>query len=119
MKKHLIIILAFSFFNYCCYSYYEISKDEIYKEGNNQITKIKMKDDNIIKIDESEIANNIIADSTIIIQKDTSKKYYKISEIDKIYTTKFNPVKTLYFSIGIVFVSIVALTFVIKGMYKM
>lgn len=54
----------------------------------------------------------------LILHQDSTKEYFNLSEIDKLYECKFNFVKTFFFAAGIIFFGTAAISFLLNGMFK-
>ncbi len=115
-KKHLIILLLFSFVNYSCYSYYEVSNADPKKASLSGVTKVELKNKKIIKLDEQDIME-FLTDSSIYVKQGTKEEYFNLSEINKVYVTKFDLVSTLFASVGILFISVLTFGFLMDSFY--
>ncbi len=117
LKKNFIIVLVFSFFNYCCYSYYEIKDADPKKAGLSGVTKVELKNKKVIKLDEQEFIE-YLTDTTIVVKQGLNEESFKLSEISKVYETRFDFVKTLFLSAGILYISIIIFAIVYGSMFK-
>ncbi len=117
LKKNFIIVLIFSFFNYCCYSYYEIKDADPKKAGLTGVTKVELKNKKVIKLDEQEFIE-YLTDTTIVVKQGLNEESFNLSEINKLYETKFDFVKTFFFSAGILFLSLFITALIFSSLYK-
>lgn len=106
MKKYFIPFLAVALLNLSCYSYYEVSKDDLIISGEYDISKIDLKNKSIIRLDDFEYSRLIVQDSIVLVKLDSLEQQFNIAEVDKFYESKINFVKTLFLSAGGFYLSI-------------
>jgi hypothetical protein len=106
-SKNLIILLIFSFINYSCYSYFEISPDKLLPRSPKAPVMFEMKNKDSIQ---TIIQNIKVEDDRILIVKDTSKVAIKFSDIEKISVEKFDFLKILALP---VFISVLTVIFIL------
>jgi len=91
-KHYLIFLLIFSFSNYSCYYYAEVSSQDFHNK--NYTSNIK-----IVKNDKSELefksGNVEIKDSTLIINQGPVQRSIPFSDIDKYYQERFDILATI------------------------
>lgn len=118
LLRNFIIILTFSFFNYCCYSYYEIKDADPVKGGLSGVTKVELKNKKVIKLDDQEFIE-YGTDTTIVVKQGLNEESFSLSEISKVYETRFDFVKTFFFSAGILFAGIFITALILSSHFKM
>jgi len=116
-KKHLIIFLVFSFVNYSCYSYYEIKDADPKKASLSGVTKVELKNKRIIELDEQEFIE-YLTDTTIIVKQGSNEERFNLSEISKVYETRFDLVSTLFASAGVLFISVLIFGLLMDSFYS-
>ena len=93
MKKYILLLFVIiAFINYSCYSYDEISQDEVQKKAPGDIVKIEMKDRSALQVIVKDIS---IKDSTVTLTQKLTTTTIKLSNIEKFYGEKFSLVATL------------------------
>ncbi len=117
LKKNFIIVLVFSFFNYCCYSYYEIKDADPKKTGLTGVTKVELKNKKVIKLDKQEFIE-FLTDSTIVVKQGLKEERFNLSEINKIYETRFDFVQTFFLSAGVLFIGLMLVGLIFSSIYK-
>lgn len=118
MKKYFIPFLAVALLNLSCYSYYEVSKDDLIKSGEYDISKIDLKNKSIIHLDDFEYSRLIVQDSIVVVKLDSLDQQFNIAEVDKFYESKFNFVKTLFLSAGGFYLSIILIGLILAPRFK-
>ncbi|MEN8194479.1 MAG: hypothetical protein ABFS12_16790 [Bacteroidota bacterium] len=103
MKKVIIPILILALFNYGCYSFYEISSEEISKTEKQNDIKLEMKNKMEILLKEDGNFDIEVKDSLIYFSNETIKDSIKISEIHKIFNKKLSVEKILGLTLNIAF----------------
>jgi len=101
MKKNLIPIVILALFNYGCYSFYEISSEDISSVENHDI-KLELKNKVEILLKKEGNFNVEVTDSMIYFCNETTKDSIRISDINKIYNKKQSFMKTFGVGLGIV-----------------
>lgn len=91
-SKNLIILLIFSFFNYSCYSYFEVGQDKLLPRSPKAPVLFELKNKDSI---ETIIKNIKVESDRILIAKDTAQVIIRHSDIEKISVEKFDLLKTL------------------------
>ena len=106
MKKIFIPIIILALFNYGCYSFYEITYDDVANADKHSDIKLELK--NKMEILLKEDGNFIIEvkDSLIYFSNETVKDSIKISEIHKISNEKLSVEKILGLSLDIAFLAL-------------
>ena len=100
LKHTLPLILILSFINYSCYSYYEISQEDLQNKKPADIVKIEMKNKNEYKAMSKNINVNL-QDSIVSLVQGSGKKLLKLSEIKNFSEPKIDIVKTVLSMVGI------------------
>ncbi|MBK6914149.1 MAG: hypothetical protein IPH11_11070 [Ignavibacteriales bacterium] len=118
MKKYFIPFLAVALLNLSCYSYYEVSKDDLIKSGEYDISKIDLKNKNIIHLDDFEYSRLIVQDSIVVVKLDRLDQQFNIAEVEKFYESKFNFVKTLFLSAGGLYLTLFLLGLMFASRFK-
>lgn len=118
MKKYFIPFLAVALLNLSCYSYYEVSKDDLIKSGEYDISKIDLKNKSIIRLDDFEYSRLIVQDSIVVVKLDSLDQQFNIAEVDKFYESKFNFVKTLFLSAGGLYLTLFLLGLMFASRFK-
>jgi len=99
--KHILpFILILSFINYSCYSYYEISQNDLQNKKPTDIVIIEMKNKNEIKVMTKDININM-QDSLVALVQGSEKKLLKLSEIKNFSEPKIDIFKTVLSMVGI------------------
>ncbi len=101
MKKGLIPIVILALFNYGCYSFYEISTEDISNEKNHDI-KLELKNKVEILLKKEGNFNVEATDSIIYFSNETTKDSIRISDINRIYNKKQSFWKTFGLGLGII-----------------
>lgn len=91
-SKKLVLLLIFSFFNYSCYSYFEVGQDKLLPRSPKAPVLFELKNKDTI---ETVIQNIKVEGDRILIAKDTTQVVIKHSDIEKISVEKFDFLKTL------------------------
>lgn len=118
MKKYVVLFLAVALLNFSCYSYYEVSKDDVIKTGEYDISKIDLKDKTVILLDDFENYGLIINDDTIVIKLDSLEQKFDLAEVEKFYETKFNFVKTFFLSAGGLYLTLFLIGLMLASRFK-
>jgi hypothetical protein len=101
LSPKTIFILIFSFINYSCSSYNEISKEGIQKRDHGDVIKLLLKDQsNIVARNENIKFNN--RDSLLIISKGTENRVIKLSEIEKFTVLENDTSYTIIYILGLI-----------------
>jgi len=90
----LILLLIFSFINYSCYSYYEISQENLQRKNPNDLVKVELKNKTELEVKVKDM--NISAqDSMLAIMQKSGRKLIRLSEIKQFSEPKFDPALTV------------------------
>lgn len=118
LNRYLQTLILTAFCNLAfagCYSVREITNDDF---ESVEVLKIEKTDGEIVDFTDDPQGYAIIADSSIIrTDQNNLKEKIPLSEIRTIYADKFDPDKTFYFSLAILFGIgiLVGLTFSLDG----
>jgi hypothetical protein len=90
LKKIIIPIIILAFINYGCYSFYEVSSEDIPNQKEHDDIKLELKNNVDILLKKEGNFNIEVTDTMIYFSNKTVKDSIKISDIEKIYNKKIS-----------------------------
>ena len=88
-NRNLVLLIIFSLINYSCYSYYEISQDNIQKKKPDDEIKIELKNKTEMEVKVKDM-NFSAQDSMLAIIQKKGKKLIHLSDIKQFSEPKFD-----------------------------
>jgi len=113
-KYYICIILLFSFTFFSCSSYHEISLTELQKSKPKSLIKIENKDKSEF---ETLLKDIYMADSLLVTSNGYKEMTIRFSEIEKLYTKKFDILYTILLIPGLCLGLLIAYL-ILSGMHS-